>query len=104
MAVDSHYLRLSSACLLVSNTDGHHHIVQIGPNLPYLRFPGLQLQFRLQKVQSFPLQFVVHLHIPDIDPISLLGPVPQIPRQIIDISQGPLSLSPHPFHLLPRAL
>ena len=87
---------------MASDTKVHYCIIQIGPDLPHFRLPGLQIRFHLQKVQSFPLHFVVNIHIPDIDFLYLLGPVPHVPRLTLDVPQGPLLMIPCYLHLIPH--
>ena len=45
-----------------------------------------------------------NLPIPDIDPLRIPGPIPEITCQIIDVPQGSLVLFLHILHLLPCPL
>ena len=73
-----------------------------GPS--HFQLPNLQIWPRLQKVQSHILQVRGCLPLPDIDPLHLLGPVPQVPRQILNFTQVPLIPLPHTHHILLRLL
>ena len=95
-------LWISLVSLLAFNIEGNYRTIQIVPDLPHLRFPGLHLLLHLQKIQPCSIQIVGHLPIPDIDPIHLLGTFHQVSCQIIDTAQAPLTLLPYFLHIIPH--
>ena len=65
--------------------------------LPYFRFPDIYLLLHFQKFQYLFLHIRGCLHLPCLDPLHILGTIPQVSRQILDIYQDPLILFPHPL-------
>ena len=74
------------------------NILPTGPS--NFLFPNTNLLSCLHKVQYRLLPVGVCVPLSDIDPLHFLGPVPQVPCQIVDVPQVPLIPLSCTLHIL----